>query len=824
MLRHATVLVVLGLLQACQVPPGVEQSPQLAFPEAGVDDPAAYEGYTTRFFRDADRNVLQVYLDTRRGRVVHLWADAANASASFTIRDPSGAPVVLDWGGPGAIVSRDEQTRVMRHRLTSASNALAIGWFVLGTMRQERDFQYWEWDQRAYDDEQFVLAEFAELVESIERLPADEQERHLSLLSAGDLDGLRSRLTPTLSITEGDGVWSVLVEHMSMDGRNRITLELRGDAEVSTATLDGDSISVAARSGASLEFEVIATSDFPTLTPLERGRIFNDAFEEFLVRERNAAEAGGDAEARAFRRLEREVRGLELLSFEEKLMASMPNYATYFGRDMMMAALMLEPVSSVDLQERVIASVIRKIAPTGDVSHEEALAGQAIRERAAEYNGVIREWEEVRDRDPSAADDVLERARTLLANPQGVLENYRMIDDDFQLAVLVDRYLARPDVPGDRKRRFLNERLANDVSHLEVFVTNLMLVARLSRAYAEEPITANMVAFQYRDEGGWLPGSWRDSRVGYGAGRYAMDVNVVWVPKALEAAERILQALAELGFNVEDLVSRASPNGSMLETYVRDPSRLREAIETWRGARRRFEVRFDPADIRRRVDAMLASMQSGERAYWSERLRESGDPRPLAFLALSLDSLGRPIAGANTDVATDLFFEPYTERILRGEADPATVLEMLDVLVRPYPVGLFVPGLGPVVVNDAYASASVQQQFRDDAYHSPRVVWGREVNLVFLSLAHQIEAAYDENGELRDDSESFREYVAGLREILETTREAVDASNLRHNELWSYRIENGTLRPMRYGVSSDIQLWNLTDLAVRFLLERLPRE
>ncbi|MDH3369430.1 MAG: hypothetical protein OEO17_16460, partial [Gemmatimonadota bacterium] len=130
---------------------------------------------------------------------------------------------------------------------------------------------------------------------------------------------------------------------------------------------------------------------------------------------------------------------------------------------------------------------------------------------------------------------------------------------------------------------------------------------------------------------------------------------------------------------------------------------------------------------------------------------------------------------------------------------------------------------GPLVVNDAYASPAVQKRFRDDPYHSPRVVWGREVNLLFLGLARQIEAAYDASGRPRDESEALRSYVDALRHTLETTRQAVETSGLRHNELWSYRIDGGTLRPVRYGTSSDIQLWNVTDLAVRFLVDRMPQ-
>ena len=65
----------------------------LSFPESGLDDRAAYRGYQTRFFRDAAGNTLQIYLDSRAGRVVHLWADGENESIGFTVRS-AGRPVM----------------------------------------------------------------------------------------------------------------------------------------------------------------------------------------------------------------------------------------------------------------------------------------------------------------------------------------------------------------------------------------------------------------------------------------------------------------------------------------------------------------------------------------------------------------------------------------------------------------------------------------------------------------------------------------------------------------------------------------------------------
>ena len=51
---------------------------------------------------------------------------------------------------------------------------------------------------------------------------------------------------------------------------------------------------------------------------------------------------------------------------------------------------------------------------------------------------------------------------------------------------------------------------------------------------------------------------------------------------------------------------------------------------------------------------------------------------------------------------------------------------------------------------------------------------------------------------------------------------AVKASELEHNELWSYQIKADKLLPVRYGTSSDVQLWNATDLVVQFVLSGLP--
>jgi len=307
----------------------------------------------------------------------------------------------------------------------------------------------------------------------------------------------------------------------------------------------------------------------------------------------------------------------------------------------------------------------------------------------------------------------------------------------------------------------------------------------------------NLVSFPRRDSAHWRSASWRDSDAGYAGGRFAMDVNAIWVPEALQATATILAAMPALGLNQAalDTLVPGLRNGP-LGRYVRDSVALRRAVETWRGARRHFEVALEPGEMGQRLRAKLAWLPAEERGYWEQVLRRAGEPSDtLRFLALSLDAEGRPIPVVNTDPATGLFLGAFT-----SSAE-------LDQFVRPYPVALFAESLGPLVAHDAYAPPAIWERFRKDTYHGPRVVWGREVNLLLLALANAVANGADPDGRFAD--------------ALRRTLAAVHASGLEHTELWSYRIEGGRLRPTRYGTGSDIQLWSGTSLAVQFALARL---
>src|SRR3989449_2579964 len=117
-----------------------------------------------------------------------------------------------------------------------------------------------------------------------------------------------------------------------------------------------------------------------------------------------------------------------------------------------------------------------------------------------------------------------------------------MVDDDFQLPVVAARYLADRRVSAERKRRFLAAE-----GRLARLVSNLAFVTRQAQPYARRPVATNLVSFPRAPDGHWISASWRDSRAGYGGGRFAMDVNVIWGSHALEAVGTVLDALSQPG-------------------------------------------------------------------------------------------------------------------------------------------------------------------------------------------------------------------------------------------------------------------------------------
>ncbi len=790
-------------------PPAVDAArrvpPVLVFPEPGMDDPEAYAGYQTRLYRDTAGNVVQVYIDRYSGRVVHLWADAANESIAFTVRDASGQPVPLMWGAVEAEIDTTGRYRSFRYTVTAASPALHIGHFLLGSMRVEREYQYRRYHLQPWHAPPVHDAELLRLITHIERLPEPERKRHLTLLHARSPEDLRLRLTPQITVHRRGEMHMVRVEQTSLDGSNHLILEIGIHTRRGTVHIRRQHVVIRSHGDSLGAISIRILTDSPPLTPVPVVDILNADFWTFY-RKVNTADP------KRFRWMKRYVRGMGLLCYREKILAGLPNFATYFGRDTMMTILMMEPLWTPTMLEYAVASVLRKVHPSGWVSHEESVGGQAIRENASRYNRLVEAGR-------------LAAARSVLRNLQETRENYRMVDDDFQLPVVIARYLQRTDIPRARKRAFFLHPAGDPGGNLRItlMLRNLLHVIQQAHAYAVDPRPVHLVGFPSMDNRRWFPGSWRDSTAGYANGRFAMDVNVIWVPEALESIAMIITALERIGLSIETL-KRWVPEiaGTELARIFRDRQELRRTIRTWQNAIQHFWVRLPVREVKRRVRAKLAWMPREERIYWERVLAETGaDNTELTFPALALDAQGHPIPVMHTDPGMLLLLKDFFGSVDPDDprTRPETLRYLLDGFLRPYPVGLFVAGLGPLVANDTYASPDVWEAYRNDPYHSPQVVWGRDVNLWTLGLLRQIAAESRASGRPRDPARAVD--VRMIREAVHRIFRAVEASGLQHAELWSYRIENGSLRPVRYPTGSDVQLWNLTALAVAFYHNRL---
>jgi hypothetical protein len=247
---------------------------------------------------------------------------------------------------------------------------------------------------------------------------------------------------------------------------------------------------------------------------------------------------------------------------------------------------------------------------------------------------------------------------------------------------------------------------------------------------------------------------------------------------------------------------------------------LGQAVDRWYGASAHFIVRLSPAEVRAKVTARLAAMPANERSHWMSVLTETkADRDSLVFLALALDTHGRPVGVANTDPATRLFLGERETGVALDSASNAAALRDVRLFVRAYPVGLLIDRVGPVVANDAYATPQVWRAFDRDRYHSPYVVWGREVNLFLLGTARHVAAMTAASpGAGAGHAARVRE----LRDAIAKVRRAVELSGFR-SELWSYATRGNQVVAMRYGSGADVQLWSTTDLAVQFALSRLGR-
>lgn len=501
-----------------------------------------------------------------------------------------------------------------------------------------------------------------------------------------------------------------------------LSIEALGGARVSPDAISSDSSS-------SLRLRIKALTGEPPLTPIDATSLLT-------------ATAARDTRARDV---------LTFLSYRDKYLAGSWRFDTYFGRDTLMSLTLLAPVLQHLAIESGIGSVLARLAANGEVAHEEDIGEFAVLRNIEEGRGKI----------------------------DTPIYDYGMVDDDFMLAPLVATWML--DHEGSKRApAFLASRNAAGQRQGDALVRNLLWVVERTEAFATNPIASNLVGIK----DGRMTGQWRDSEEGLGRGKYAYDVNAVFVPAALDAIDRILES--------------GLLNAYIDEAQRRTLQKARFQHGVWsQRAPPLFVVKLSADEARSRVLAYADRVGVDVDTTLLEK-DLSGD---IEFNALSLDASGKPIPVLHSD---DGF------ALLLTSPAPAQLERSITALMRPFPLGLLTP-VGLLVANPAFADPEVQARFGSDAYHGT-VVWSWQQAVLAAGISRQLART--------DLPEPLR---ARLQEARSQLWSAISATNtLRTSELWSWSFSNGHYRAEPFGQDSThvdesnaAQLWSTVFLSFR---------
>lgn len=485
------------------------------------------------------------------------------------------------------------------------------------------------------------------------------------------------------------------------------------------------------REGAPVRLRITALTGEVPLTPFAAPELFSEA-------------AGDDPHSR---------QALRFLSYQEKFLAGSWRFDTYFGRDTLMSLRLLLPALRPEAIEAGLASVLERLNAAGEVAHEEDIGEFAVLRRRREGT--------------SQAEAV-----------DAPIHDYKMIDDDFMLAPVAAAWLLDRPEGRERARAFLARKLASGETAGAALARNFGFVLRQARAFARDPVAPNLVALKP----GHDVGQWRDSEDGLAGGRYAYDVNAVFVPAALAAIARFADAGLLEGSGGERGATFADA-AAFAETWSRKAPPL-------------FAVELSIDEVRRQVREYAARGGVQPQAALA-----SLDDGPLRFPALALDAGGEPIPVLHSDTGFALLF---------SDPGPSSLEALVRPVLRPFPAGLLT-GVGMLVANPTYASTGARRQLGRNAYHGT-VVWSWQQALMAAGLQRQLQR--------RDLPDDLR---ARLRASETALWDAIDAARAtRTSELWSWSYADGSYRVEPFGQSSGdadesnaAQLWSTVYLAVR---------
>lgn len=597
--------------------------------------------------------------------------------------------------------------------------------------------------------------------------------------------GYGARLIPRLrrysiAVTGTASDRALSIERPGLDGRHAYAIQVE-PRDGTTVTVDPDGgFTLHPPPTGQVCADIVATCDDPHLTPIPVDRLLRPSARARLT--------GTDAH--------RDLNALAFLAYREKLLAGSWQYLTYFGRDTLLALRLLAPAIGADLYEAGLGAVIDRMAPTGDVAHEESLGEYALMERD-------RARKHARQTGTAIPDHVSARGHG--RSRTSPLLDYKMVDDDFLLAPVLAHYLL--DTPDDgatvnvagsrsdgasRARAFLGRRTPTGLAYVDAIRQNLETVIERARPYATSQLPRDLIhlrqSAEHVDQERWGVGNWRDSSDGLGGGVVPFDVNVALVPAALRDAARLLDTGWFTGAT-DDQHERGS-------TLADDARALASA---WTGTDRHFTVTINSDRARANLTSIGHDRGLPTR-FITDALGTISD-EPVTFPGIALDAEGKPVPVMHGDDSLVLLF---------GDPSPDTLHQIADRLTAPFPAGLRLPGAGTLVANPVHAGEDLRARFTAGHYHGT-VIWSWPQAAYAAGIARQIDRP--------DLPATTRARLIAAEAILWQGIEASDA--LRTSEFWTYTIDDeGACIPVPaqgagiVNESNPVQLWSTVYLAI----------
>jgi hypothetical protein len=471
---------------------------------------------------------------------------------------------------------------------------------------------------------------------------------------------------------------------------------------------------------------------------------------------------------------------LAFLSYTEKLLAGAWRFLTYFGRDSMISALLLQPVLSQgngSAIEAVIGAVLERINRTdGSACHEETIGDYAT---------------------------YLNLKKNISSTDAGF--DYKMIDTDFFLPVLMQRYFLENEIGMSRSEGLLSTAAGRaDSRNKNLTYGDLTLINAEKIMKLAAPFTAqgnqtldNLIHLKE----GEIVGQWRDSTYGIGGGRIPYDVNTALVPAALRAIAALSRFKPSFYAGHDDWAVLADEYAQVWED---ETLHLFQVVLPAEEARNRLQRFTSTSDFYNGPDH--ADTIDNDVTYYGVALEGNNDI-------------------ANVDVVhTDDCFRLFLLNTTNDDQlTPFLNQSALNVL-RPFPAGLMT-SVGVVVANPALAKEDVlRTNFTNSAYHGT-VIWSWQLAMIARGLEYQLDRCKHEMAPaFCTDSVVYGNVKLAYNElwdILERNEQYLA------QEVWSWIYAGndfhftplGSLPPppgVSGGTESNIrQLWSLTFLAVK---------